>query len=79
VFFSPVPEKEILDFIAHCSIIQLGYSKDEKIGKLFPPPHNVLYLVMGHPLVMGQYFHMMKSNKIYNIQLAMYLKKLIFQ
>ena len=41
--------------------------------------HNVLYLVMGHPLVMGQYFHFVKSNKTYNNPLTIHLKKLIFE
>ena len=40
---------------------------------------NVLYLVMGHPLVMGQYFHFVKTNKTYNNPLTIHLKKLIFE
>ena len=40
---------------------------------------NVLYLVMGHPLVMGHYFHFVKSNKTYNNSLTIYLEKLIFE
>jgi len=39
----------------------------------------VLYLDIGHPLVMGQYFHFLKSNKIYSSQLTIHLKKLIFE
>ena len=40
---------------------------------------NLLYLVMGHPLVMGQYFHFVKSNKTYNNSLTIPLEKLIFE
>jgi len=40
---------------------------------------NVLYLVMGHPLVMGHYFHFVKSNKTYNNSLTIHLEKLIFE
>jgi len=40
---------------------------------------NVLYLVMGHPLVMGQYFHFVKSNKTYNNSRTIHLKKRIFE
>ena len=41
--------------------------------------HNVLYLVMGHPLVMGHYFHFVKSNKTYNNSLTIHQEKLIFE
>ena len=41
--------------------------------------YNVLYLVMGHTLVMGLYFHFVKSNKTYNNPLTIHLKKLIFE
>ena len=40
---------------------------------------NVLYLVMGHRLVMGHYFHFVKSNKTYNNPLTIHLKKLILE
>jgi len=40
---------------------------------------NVLYLVMGHPLVMGHYFHFVKSNKTYNNSLTIHLEKLIIE
>jgi len=40
---------------------------------------NVLYLVMGHPLVMGHYCHFVKSNKTYNNSLTIHLEKLIFE
>jgi len=40
---------------------------------------NVLYLVMGHPLAMGHYFHFVKSNKTYNNSLTIHLEKLIFE
>jgi len=41
--------------------------------------HNVLYLVIGHPLVMGYYFHFVKSNKTYNNPLTIHPEKLIFE
>jgi len=49
------------------------------VGPEVQPSHNVLYLVMGHPLVMGHYFHFVKSNKTYNNSVTIYLEKLIFE
>ena len=40
---------------------------------------NVLCLVMGHPLVMGHYFDILKSMKIYYHQLTIASKKLILR
>ena len=40
---------------------------------------NVLYPVIGHSQEIRNYFHILKSNKIYNNHLALALKKLIFE
>jgi len=65
------------DYRGEVKVLHVNHGKwdyEVKIGEC-----NVLYLVMGHPLVMGHYFHLVKSNKTYNNSLTIYLEKLIFE
>ena len=59
----------------------LLFESDTFIFNLTPfvePNTNILYLVMGYPLVRYYYFNFIKHNKIYNNQLTMPLQNLIF-
>jgi len=52
VFFSPVPEKEILDFIAHGSIIQVF-----TVHKLGTNNHTDCHITGDNLLLNSQYYH----------------------